>query len=96
MVTDLGPGRLCAELHFGFTSRQQINRAESGQVSYFQKGTDARLAEGTMALKDLERLTGELRELAQLLRQETRTQARWIILQRVQTIMAVIEKGFKE
>lgn len=43
-----------------------------------------------MALKDLPRLTGELKELAQLLRQETRPQARWIIMQRVQEIMNMI------
>jgi hypothetical protein len=46
-----------------------------------------------MALKDLRRLTGELQELAQLLRQETRTQARWIIIQRVQEIMEMIGEG---
>lgn len=46
-----------------------------------------------MALKDLERLTGELEELAVLMRQETRPQARWVILQRVHEIMETIEKG---
>jgi hypothetical protein len=49
-----------------------------------------------MALKDLELLTGELENLAQLLRQETRTQARWIIMQRVHEIMSMIGKGLRE
>jgi hypothetical protein len=49
-----------------------------------------------MAVKDLERLTGELSELAALLRQETRPQARWVIMQRVQEIMAQIGEGVKE
>jgi hypothetical protein len=48
-----------------------------------------------MALKELERLTGELEELKRLLRQETRPQARWIILGRVQEIMTRIGEGFK-
>ncbi len=46
-----------------------------------------------MALKDLEQLTGELQKLAQLLRQETRPQARWVILKRVHEIMSLIERG---
>lgn len=48
-----------------------------------------------MALRELERLTGELEDLAQLLRQETRTQARWVILTRVQQIMDRIGKDLK-
>lgn len=49
-----------------------------------------------MALKDLERLTGELEELAILLRRESRPQARWVIMQRVQEIMDMIGKGMRE
>lgn len=49
-----------------------------------------------MALKELERLTGELEELALLLRQEARPQARMVIMQRVQEIMDMIEKGMRE
>lgn len=48
-----------------------------------------------MALKELERLAGELNELKGLLKAETRTQARWLILQRVQEIMTQIEEGFE-
>jgi hypothetical protein len=48
-----------------------------------------------MALKELERLTGELSKLAGLLKDETRPQARWIIMQRVQEIMVTIEEGVK-
>ncbi len=43
-----------------------------------------------MALKDLERLTGELEELAVLLKAETRPLARRVIMERVQEIIAVI------
>ncbi len=43
-----------------------------------------------MALKELERLTGELGELAVLLRAETRPQARRVIMERVQEIMRAI------
>ncbi len=46
-----------------------------------------------MALKDLERLTGELKTLAHLMRQEARPQARLLIMQRVQEIVAEIGKG---
>jgi hypothetical protein len=49
-----------------------------------------------MALKELKRLTGELEELAQLLKQETRAQARWIIMRRVSEIMHLIGEGLKE
>jgi len=49
-----------------------------------------------VALKDLERLTGELEDLAILLKQETRSQARRVIMQRVHEIMILIEKGMKE
>jgi hypothetical protein len=49
----------------------------------------------SMALKELERLAGELEELKGLLKAETRTQARWLILQRVQEIMNRIGEGFK-
>jgi len=43
-----------------------------------------------MALKELERLTGELADLAQLLRAETRPLARTMILARVDEIMKQI------
>jgi hypothetical protein len=43
-----------------------------------------------VALKELEQLTGELEELAVLLRAETRPQARRVIMQRAQEIMRVI------
>jgi hypothetical protein len=46
-----------------------------------------------MALKDLERLTGELEKLAHLLKEETRSKARWVIIQRVQEIMSEIGAG---
>lgn len=46
-----------------------------------------------MALKDLERLTGELGDLAILLKQETHPQARRVIIQRAHEIMTLIEKG---
>jgi hypothetical protein len=46
-----------------------------------------------MALKELELLTGELETLALLLKQETRVQARWVILERVQEIMSLIKRG---
>jgi hypothetical protein len=49
-----------------------------------------------MPLKDLELLTGELENLVLLLKQETRTQARWLIMQRVKEIMDLIGKGFRE
>jgi hypothetical protein len=50
---------------------------------------------GIMALKDLERLTGELENLALMLREEHRPQARWVILERVQEIMNQIGEGLK-
>lgn len=46
-----------------------------------------------MALKDLERLTAELEELAQLLKAETRPSARVVIMERVQEIVVAIGKG---
>lgn len=46
-----------------------------------------------MALKELELLTGELENLAHMLKWETRPQARWVIMQRVQEIMDLIGKG---
>ncbi len=47
-----------------------------------------------VALKELERLTGELEELAVLLKAETRPQARRVIMERVQEIVLVVrEKG---
>lgn len=49
--------------------------------------------EDDMALKELERLTIELQELAHCLREETRPQARVVIMQRVQEIMELIGKG---
>ncbi|MES2854960.1 MAG: hypothetical protein V4692_03805 [Bdellovibrionota bacterium] len=48
-----------------------------------------------MALKDLELLTGELENLALLLRDETKPQARTVILHRVQEIIALIGRGGK-
>jgi hypothetical protein len=46
-----------------------------------------------MALKDLELLTGELETLAELMRVETRPQARTLILLRVQEIVGLIKRG---
>lgn len=46
-----------------------------------------------MALTELERLTRELKELAELLKAETKATSRIVILQRVQEIMGSIEKG---
>lgn len=46
-----------------------------------------------MALKDLERLTTELTELAVLLKAETRPTARLVIMERVQEIVVAIGKG---
>jgi hypothetical protein len=46
-----------------------------------------------MALKDLERLTSELKHLALLLKAETRPTARLVIMERVQEIVSTIGKG---
>ncbi len=46
-----------------------------------------------MALTELERLTSELASLAEMLKGETKSIARLVILQRVQEIMGSIEKG---
>jgi len=48
-----------------------------------------------VALKDLRRLTKELEELAQMLRTETRRQARWLIFRRVNEIIRLIGEGMK-
>lgn len=48
-----------------------------------------------MALKELERLTQELEQLAGILRSETKPAARLLILQRVNEIMGSIGKGLK-
>ena len=48
-----------------------------------------------MALRDLEQLTRELEQLAQLLKQETKAAHRVVILQRVQEIMDSIGRGFR-
>lgn len=62
--------------------------------------TDPRLEKefegGQMAIEDLMRLSGELEELAHLLKSETRTQARWIIMQRIHEIILTIGEGIKE
>ena len=74
-------------------------REMNGPMEKGRKGGDWLLSETRgekMALKDLEQLTGELEKLAQLLRQETRTQARWVIMARVQEIMDLIGKGISE
>lgn len=49
-----------------------------------------------MALKDLERLTGELEELAALLKAETRPLARRVIMERVQEIVSTIGQEARE
>lgn len=48
-----------------------------------------------MALTDLERLTRELAELAELLRAETKSASRLMIMQRVQEIMDSIGEGIR-
>ena len=48
-----------------------------------------------MALKDLERLTGELEKLAAFLKAETRPLARRVIMERVQEIITTISLGEK-
>ncbi|MCM2280576.1 MAG: hypothetical protein NDI61_01870 [Bdellovibrionaceae bacterium] len=48
-----------------------------------------------MALRELERLTQELEELANLLRAETKPASRLVILERVQEIMGSIGKGLE-
>lgn len=48
-----------------------------------------------MALKELERLTRELENLAELLKGETKPVARLVILQKAQEIMGSIEKGLE-
>lgn len=49
-----------------------------------------------VALKDLRRLTMELEELAHMLRTETRRQARWLIIRRVNEIMRLIGEGMQK
>ena len=49
-----------------------------------------------MALKELERLTGELEELTCLLRQESKTEARWVIFRRVQEIISMIGEEYSD
>ena len=46
-----------------------------------------------MSVRELERLTNELAELALMLKQETQPRSRMVILQRVQEIMAMIGQG---
>jgi hypothetical protein len=46
---------------------------------------------GFVALKELERLTTELKDLALLLKEENRPQARWLILARVREIVLAID-----
>ena len=46
-----------------------------------------------MALRELERLTQELKDLTQLLRQESRSEARWVIFIRMKEIIALIGEG---
>lgn len=46
-----------------------------------------------MALKELERLTGELEELAVLLKAETRPLARRVIMERVKEIVWAIARS---
>lgn len=46
-----------------------------------------------MAIQELQRLIGELKELSDLLKNETKTQARWLIMQRIQEISLLIRKA---
>lgn len=48
-----------------------------------------------MAIQDLEKLKGELEDLAEKLKSETQIQARWIILQRAEEIMYIIREGIR-
>lgn len=54
---------------------------------------ETEFGEVKVAIHELEKLKGELQELSEKLKSETRIHARWIILQRAQEIMQMIREG---